>query len=637
MPSGFIGVDVFFVISGYVVTASLLRDTTGSAVRQVLGFWRRRVARIYPALVICILATLAATLLFLPEFPLVQYNASIRTGLSALFGLGNIYLDKSQQNYFTADQSNNPFLHTWSLGVEEQFYLVFSVAFIAAPLLFVDRFFKNKTRVLRASRIAIVLLVTLGSACFMLLTDNPLGSYYLLAPRLWELGVGALLAQLMPETGPSAPRPVRQALSIGAFAAILCMALMPIAGGLASVFAVAVSATAVLIWADGGAVGPDTLVASLFSLEPIRRAGLLSYSLYLWHWPVIVLFSLTVGLKTVACATLAALCFSLLATISYAAVERPLRRAPFRRIVLPVVLPLSAAIALGTVAEMRPGFAYLGHHEAWGAEWLPESGFPYVKPDRLSERNCHMSGSEAPIAIPAACKTVGFDTISRRPAIIDVGDSLAFADWGMLAHGYEAGAFDWAALSEDGCRIGNAGSATSGACRRYWAVMEKRIESSARRGDFVLVASFWPLKKSSDYSAANSQLEAIVKTADNIGARVIVQAPLPQFKRDAVFCTPEWFRSNYDGCSIRKDEFLSQRASVMLLLEDLQRRHSGTLLIWDPTEQLCNAGWCHQFDRSGGPIFRNWDHLSYRGARSLGPAFEAYLKNIPPMQKLPTT
>lgn len=122
LPNGFVGVDVFFVISGYVVTSSLMRERSTTAIGELLGFWRRRIVRIYPALAVCVLVTLAATLLFVPPFPQESYDGTIRTGLSALFGLGNVYLFRSQQNYFTSDQSGNTYVHTWSLGVEEQFY-----------------------------------------------------------------------------------------------------------------------------------------------------------------------------------------------------------------------------------------------------------------------------------------------------------------------------------------------------------------------------------------------------------------------------------------------------------------------------------------------------------------------------------
>jgi peptidoglycan/LPS O-acetylase OafA/YrhL len=624
LPNGFVGVDVFFVISGYVVTSSLMLDRSATALQELFGFWRRRIVRIYPALSVCVLITLVATLLFVPPFPRETYEGTIRTGLSALFGLGNVYLFRSQQNYFTSDQSGNPYVHTWSLGVEEQFYLVFSLVFIALPLLW---------RRIKPGpiRLAIVGSLTAASAALLLRERNAEAVFYLFQFRLWELGLGSLLAQV---PAVRLPRVMREGASAFGIIAILSAAETSSVAAPALVFTVGAAATGLLLWVN--AAGPDsTVVGSGLSLEPVRNLGILSYSLYLWHWPVIVLFGLTVGLRGPLELTAGVAAFTGLAAASYFLVERPLRSksAPFSRVLLVVIGVSTAATVLGVAAHLYPGSLFAGRHQAWASEWLPSPEFPYAAPNLISARWCDLA-SEAPVSVPATCETARYRAASRSQAVLSVGDSLSFANWGMLSYGHERGVFEWAALSRDGCSVDAIKVSVS--CQRYWATMPQRIAGSVRAGDFVLVATFWSLSDPTDHVRAISELSKLAAAAEAAGARLIVQAPLAQFSKDAFVCTSEWFRTDFTGCTLSRSAFVAGRAGVMARLAELRRRHPG-VLIWDPIDQLCGGSLCSQFDPAGRPTFRNWDHLSYQGSRALGPTFAAFLRPYVRASSFPPT
>jgi peptidoglycan/LPS O-acetylase OafA/YrhL len=614
LPSGFVGVDVFFVISGYVVTSSLARETSQSALSETLAFWRRRIARIYPALTICILVTLSATLIFLPPFPRESYDATIRTGLSALFGLGNLYLFKSQQDYFTSDLSKDPFVHTWSLGVEEQFYFLFSITFIVLPLLW-GRIRPGPVR------LAVVGALTAASAALMLRSTNASAIYYLFQFRFWELGIGSLLAQL---PSPRLPRAAREAASGIGLAAILGVAAAQPTESPVLAIAIASAAAGLLIWVNADVEDPSSIAFAL-AFEPVRRVGLLSYSLYLWHWPTIILFGLTVGLDGPLEIAAAVAAFSALAATSYFLIERPLRskKISFSKRVLPAVAGLSAAaIAIGVTAQRHPGFAFAGRPLAWAGEWLPGEDFAYAKEGLIRAKSCNRT-DEAPVQVPIACETAGYRAPNRAPAILSLGDSLSYADWGMLSAGSERGHFEWAALSRDGCSI--EAENTPPSCQRYWDTMPVRIAGAVRPNDFVLVATLWSLHAGADYSRAASELAKLATVVEARGARLIVQAPTPQFAKDAFVCTPEWFRKDYDGCTLARAKLDTERAAVMAILADLRRRHPR-VMVWDPAGLLCAGGTCRQLDGEGRPVFRNWDHLAFRGSRSLGQAFTNFLK-----------
>ena len=153
LPSGYLGVDIFFVISGFVITASLLSRTHETASDFLLGFYSRRFKRILPALVVFVLVAGGAIAFFSPGGP------SLRTGLAALFGLSNVYLFRESADYFAQAADLNMFTHTWSLGVEEQFYFVY-------PLLV---WFSGVPRRLAASRTRLFWMLLIASAVSLLL------------------------------------------------------------------------------------------------------------------------------------------------------------------------------------------------------------------------------------------------------------------------------------------------------------------------------------------------------------------------------------------------------------------------------------------------------------------------------------
>lgn len=309
-PGGYVGVDVFFVISGFLIT-SILRHDILSDRFSLLGFYDRRVRRIFPALFVMLgLTTLGAAAVLLPEH-LLAFGRSLRA--TALFA-ANLHF-WSLEGYFTEAAELKPLLHTWSLAVEEQYYLVFP------PLLW---------GLMRSGKARLTLTaLTLASFALALwqVRAAPQAAFYLPFGRVWELLAGSLLA-----LSPDVARPLRAArlralLGLAGLAAILVpvfaydrltpfpglAALPPVLG------TVAVLAT--------GAAGPGP-VRWLLERAVLRGIGLISYSLYLWHWPVLVLAGYVAVLpmtwpQRVACLGLS----FLLALLSWRFVERPFRGA----------------------------------------------------------------------------------------------------------------------------------------------------------------------------------------------------------------------------------------------------------------------------------------------------------------------
>ena len=316
LPGGYLGVDVFFVISGYLITGIIAKEITENTF-TFTGFYRRRIRRIRPALITMMSAVLVAGIFINP----MQLNEMARQIRAVTLINGNGALCDNIGNYWGTDALADPLLHTWSLGVEEQFYLLFPL------LVWMLVRYQGMGRTL-----AYVLGLGLISFVWFLIQSvaNPPKAFYLLLPRAWELMAGATIALAsMANTGANKPRRGAAAASWMGLAIILTAYVLPDYG---SIFQrlrplMAVPGVMLFLWGAKSDSGLYKAVAH----PAMVWIGLISYSLYLWHWPVIVF------LKTWNAAhesylnswSLALLALGLtvpLSLVSYLWIEQPLRR-----------------------------------------------------------------------------------------------------------------------------------------------------------------------------------------------------------------------------------------------------------------------------------------------------------------------
>jgi len=308
LPGGFTGVDIFFVISGFLITQNIFNGVNNGRF-SITDFYSRRVRRIFPALFTVLLASaLLAVIVFNPE----MYQKFFGELRFAAIQASN-FLFSQEPGYFEAGYDKSPLLHTWSLGVEEQFYLLWP-----AFILLVSKFKKNT---LSYS----ILLVTIGTfVCNLLLTpSSPKLAFYMLYSRAWELGAGGLLAiGFFPGVSSGVLNNLLSFLGLflQAAAFFLIDASRPFPGFYALL---PVVGAALLIYTGKHC---RTVLFKVLSLILLTGLGKISYSLYLWHWPVLIYYKTVTGNEVdfisgtlIVCATIA------LSTGSYFLVEKPCR------------------------------------------------------------------------------------------------------------------------------------------------------------------------------------------------------------------------------------------------------------------------------------------------------------------------
>jgi peptidoglycan/LPS O-acetylase OafA/YrhL len=582
--SGYAGVDVFFVISGYVITGTLNRDAAAGRF-SVLGFYERRVRRIAPALLVMLLAVLAAALVI--EFPSdLRRTASLAL---AVVGLVANYVLLGQSGYFAPDAAVQPLRHTWSLSIEEQFYLVYPLLFAVLGVR------RRRTFVLL---LGALLLVSFG--LHQLTPSYRFGATYLASPyRAWELLLGCVLSLEGGRWRPS--RWICELLTIAAALIIAVAADRPLLAqnGLTSALRLGAAGAALMIFANTG----DTLARRALAWRPLVLVGLASYSLYLWHWPLFAFAAslepagTPLAVKLVLLAASAALGFA-----SWRFVERPFRTPPasaaarWRRLWIlfagaAAVCLLAAIIELsdGAPARFPPAVVRLDAYGdyVYGPAWARQFRVP-----------CFDARTDGfPAYAPAPCLAVA----PGRKSVLLWGSSHA----GHLAEPLgeltaRLGA-SFTQATQAGCSPSLYNPTASRECRRFNAAVGAHL--AAHRPDVVILSSKDPRPLPG--------LAQTIRQLTNAGTVVILVGESPEFKvelpallarawPDATAApnaqlVPEPFRTD----AAMKAQFAAMPGVEYVSLMDA----------------LCPRGRCVAVVGDGAPLTSDKDHFSLAGAR----------------------
>lgn len=620
---GFIGVDVFFVISGFLITSIIARDMREGRF-SLLAFYERRARRILPALVTMLAIVLGVGCLLMIPSELLRLG---RSAAATVLFASNIRFARSF-DYFATAAEYDPLLHTWSLAVEEQFYLAYPLMLMAVARLGQSR------RMLAAVAAVSVLSFAAGVAA---LEWRPVWAFYITIFRAWELGAGAVLALAM--RPPPASRAAREALGLAGLLAILVPVFVYSNAtdfpGLAA-FPPVLGAT-VLIWIGQREAG--SLASRLLALGPMVAAGLISYSLYLWHWPILAYLRILEGsvILPPVVATGAVAAAVVMAMLSFRFIEQPFRRHP------PAGFGRRAIFAMGaaSIAVLCVAGETLHRTMGWPQRLSPQAMLiqAAAKDHNPRRKDCFEGALQK-----EPCHLGAPEHADGQIDFVMLGDSHSE----MLIPGIDRAA---AAAGQYGRFAGRAaclpipmlervrrGAECVRHNRAVWAWLAQRPDI-----DTVIIAARWILwvegTRADGEAGDDSQLRpvgsadtrdrgdnaalverALAATVDRLlanGRRVVIVGPVPEAVNDVPIDTtrrllmglpqpPQLTRAQFEARASRTEALLARIAARSPMVSYLPL-----------ADLFCDAAVCRAFGADGIPLYIDDDHLTRTTVQTL--------------------
>ena len=646
LPGGFVGVDIFFVISGYVVTNSMLRQNDSSVGRFVSNFYARRFRRIVPPLVCCLCVTIPVAFALIPD---AWLSIAIRsTALSAFFGVSNFALIATNDGYFATQASSNPFTHTWSVAVEEQFYLLFP------PLLY-GTFLGARGR---AAVVAQWLFASLVMSSFLFsawATEYSSSvAYYSLPSRFWELAMGAAAAMLGELRRQSFVKRVGHTTLMNTGMILIAATMLFADEHLFPVpWAVPACGGSLAVVLASGFPSHRRSLGTMLEQPLVVAIGLMSYSLYLWHWPIFTIMRWTTGLNTPLLYFIALASTTTLAWATFVLVESPAQHWPIFRQARPS-LTIAAGLALICSGFIFSWFVY--HYPQQFKMTLVERNrydwYPYWGGGKRHGRMCDVAetwdGKDLTTFQPTNCRT----NAPQGTHIYVIGDSHAGAYNRMLRNVVSETGFPVVISSTTGCA--EADFLLPAAARKIRCGLgAPHFEAVLQRlkiGDIVFLASLRSVRLSDQdgpisednisrvatsgwakerRTQAQHEGEKIIGRITATGATVILDLPLPVFRAPAFRCS-DWFNSSNPVCAlgltISRRVLAKLRAPIVASILTSTQSHPN-VFVWDPFPILCPTDPCSAV-RDGRPLFFDGDHLSGYGNDRLTPSFLSLIERV---------
>lgn len=595
-PGGYIGVDVFFVISGFLITGLIVKQQYSGDFR-LRDFWYRRIRRIMPASAVMVLVVLiAGALLLLPH----DYCDLAQSTIAQQLLLANVYFYRTT-GYFAGPAGEKPLLHMWSLAVEEQFYVLYPLL-----LLLVHRY-----RIAHLWQWLLSLTLISFALSVWGVRSHPNATYYVLPTRAWELLVGGLLCSVPAST--KTPRALRELLAVSGAAMILiasvamdsntpfpgCNAVFPCIG------------TALLIYVNTGSL---TFVGRLLASTPFVRVGLISYSLYLWHWPILAYCRYWLGdtlpIWTAMCAV-AVSCG--IAFVSWKYIELPFRSGlkaiPQRRVVLgvcasvPVLVMISVALLVGhgvpgrlgddvvQVRAARESYGFI-HEVSMGD--LAARKTPVLGESSGSVR-CMLWGDSHAMSL-----AVGLDEACKSSGVRCV----------QVTRSSTAPLLDFVSRSRSGLN-----DLAPAFCR---SVVD--FAKSERTDIAILAGEWWR------YSQSDAFERCLARTIDELtrcNIEVVIVLDVAMFEEDVPLAVSRNMLFNLPGrveVSARKHYELNRSCNDII-----QRCAKGRAIVLDPASCFLDKSGMWPGEVDGTVLYRDKDHLTVEGSRRLKETFNQML------------
>ncbi|WP_220702137.1 acyltransferase family protein [Trinickia fusca] len=599
--AGYLGVDIFFVVSGYLITRMVSRELDAGTFR-FRDFYTRRAKRLLPAAYVTLALTTLAAIWLLTSREFIDFGKTLE---GAVTFTGNIAL-LGQTGYFDGSPETKPLLHTWSLAIEEQYYLALPLLLWLLP------------KRARVPGMGVLMIASIG-LCFLLRGSQPNDVFYRVEFRAWELGIGSLAA-FAPEGG----RAVRR-LFWPALAVVIVLPCLPMFRPHPGAHALVLDlATAVVLVRNHSCFATRS---SQRWLRPLAWLGDVSYSWYLLHWPPIAfLHAVYLGNPPGLVKVVSALGTLLAAALMYRFVEQPARHHPFR-----FTLPrFAAAFAVSGLLFAAPyAWSTSAHLEQRALARADNVGF---------DERCDFDGIYS--SLPE-CEN------AKNPKVLVWGDSLGMHLVSALAKVSPDG-IRQATKTSCGPLLGRAPvndkrltQAWATDCLRFNQDVLTQLEQSPSIGTVVLASSFQRYANPSfgevlmttdhgdvvtkpSVELAEDGLRKTVTAITRLGKRVVIVAPPPSATFDVGACLERRFYGKptlgpHASCQIADLERLDDQRNVLALMAEVAR-WPGVKLV-DLAGPLCEAGVCRTV-QGGVPLYIDEQHLTVEGSTLLANAHD---------------
>jgi peptidoglycan/LPS O-acetylase OafA/YrhL len=627
---GFVGVDIFFVISGFLITSLLFNEAVASGRVNLSAFFARRVRRLMPASLVVVATTLVLGGALLP-FASKDMAELARSAIAVAFFFSNIFFFNSSGGYFDAPSFALPLLHTWSLSVEEQYYLIW-------PLLMLLLFrFKSLTGSEAKARMWVIavlgfMFVVSLALCVATTADHQKFAFYLLPSRIWEFAIGGIL-------GLANERFYLRLQRFGELLAVIGLALIGYAivelnhktvfPGTAAILPVLGSAMLIA----GMTAYPGGVVRRIMSLRPFVAIGLLSYSWYLWHWPLLSIYRIqNLGVLDITANVIIVTLALVMAWMTYIWIERPVRmHRPW--VFNAVRSTLLAGVGISLSMALMAGGLML-----WRSHQKNSDLYVWLKSGREDvQMGCSISPDEPLKKLPGS--ECFFGPKDAPTKIVLWGDSHAQDKTGMLLEALPDTKIYQ--LTSPGCIpvIGYEDKGmpnTTKICKELnKRALNNILERSKQGLAGVVISARWenylwhesisafdqrlniepatPEKKALMRAAMQKDLDAELDVLERAGLRVAVIAPVPSLVYDPQQCI-----------GLNRGEFChAPRALNDTLLVDATEalaevvaRHPNAKLL-RVMDYFCDKDFCYAY-RDGKLVYYDDDHITGAASRGLG-------------------
>ncbi len=627
LSGGFVGVDVFFVLSGYLITGLLTQERHQTGRIVLSRFYARRLKRLLPALMVMLLISTGGALWLLSD---LEARAQLASAPFAASWTSNLYFVLSAVDYFNELASRDLFLHTWSLGVEEQFYLIWPPILLAIAWLAHRARTSPRQRMIRWLSLGFLFMASLGLALAWT-HSSPAAAFYLMPARIWQFTLGALvyhaLSDLGDRTTPTVPNlpgfsPMAAWLAFGLGLILIIGSALLLHPNLAypGVWALAPSLGAALVIAAGHS--PSARTSGPLAHPALVWLGDRSYSWYLWHWPLLMLgFSL--GLEGQPLATLGLILLSLLAAmLSYQHIERPFWNGRFshanpKRILLLGLLTMAFGIAV--LYHLLRGLA--------PAVAIPASAATIVQADIpvIYQMPCDAWYHHARV------EPCVFGTDDASKTVVLLGDSVGAQWFSMVPALFPAPTWRTVVLTKSSCAMVDEDYFYPRIKQIYRICTEWRnavlAELERQPPDVIIMgsAATYDFTASQWIEGTARVLDRLCKVAGTI--LVIPGTPSLGFDGPACVARSQSPAGTIDRGACQAADRLPLVSPVADYLRQSADRFPNSHLL-DLNDLVCPDGICQAVSPEGLLVFRDSQHLTDRFVRAKTPQIQQKLNAL---------